>query len=190
MELRRRRDEGHGRVYPPLFPPHPSDGVSSPRRTTHRADDIFAHSPCGATIRRPLFLEEPVQMRLWRKTVSVRRRLFAAIMSSAFALGGCASGSPVVQPVPVTSATTDKFYYVSADTFMQAGPDEHSRQQQMLTRPAFGPYQANQTTLQLVVGGRYLFYPRCADAISWIHVVNALISSSTDQIEVECRTMH
>ena len=190
MELRRRRDEGHGRVYPPLFPPHSSDGVSSPRRTTHRADDIFAHSSCGATIRRPLFLEEPVQMRLWRKTVSVRRRLFAAIMSSAFALGGCPSGSPVVQPVPVTSATTDKFYYVSADTFMQAGPDEHSRQQQMMTRPAFGPYQANQTTLQLVVGDRYLFYPRCADAISWIHVVNALISSSTDQVEVECRTMH
>ena len=122
--------------------------------------------------------------------MSVRRRLFAAIMSSAFALGGCASGSPVVQSVPVTSATTDKFYYVSADIFMQAGPDEHSRQQQMMTRPAFGPYQANQTTLQLVVGVRYLFYPRCADAVSWIHVVNAVIDSSTDQVEVECRTMH
>ena len=122
--------------------------------------------------------------------MSVRGRLFAAIMSSAFALGGCASESPVVQPVPVTSATTDKFYYVSADTFMQAGPDEHSRQQQMMTRPAFGPYQANQTTLQLVVGLQYLFYPRCADTISWIHVVNALIGSSTDQVEVECRTMH
>ena len=122
--------------------------------------------------------------------MSVRRRLFAAIMSSAFALGGCASESPVVQPVPVTSASTDKFYYVSANAFMQAGPDEHSRQQQMMTQPAFGPYQANQTTLQLVVGARYLFYPRCADAISWIHVVNALIGSSTDQVEVECRTMH
>lgn len=122
--------------------------------------------------------------------MSVRGRLFAAIMSSAFALGGCASESPGVQPVPVTSATTDKFYYVSADTFTQAGPDEHSRQQQMMTRPAFGPYQANQTTLQLVVGLQYLFYPRCADAISWIHVVKALIGSSTDQVEVECRTMH
>jgi len=122
--------------------------------------------------------------------VSVRRRLFAAIMSSAFALGGCASKSTVVHLVLIASATTEKFYYVSADTFMQAGPDEHSRQQQMMTRPAFGPYQANQTTLQLVVGLRYLFYPRCADAISWIHVVNALIESSTDQVEVECRTMH
>ena len=122
--------------------------------------------------------------------MSVRARLFAAIMSSAFALGGCASESPVVN-VPVTSATTDKFYYVSAETFMQAGPDEHSRQQQMMTRPAFGPYQTNQTTLQLVVGLQYLFYPRCADAISWDrHVVKALIISSTDQIEVECRTMH
>ena len=122
--------------------------------------------------------------------MSVRGRLFAAIMSSAFALGGCASDSPLVRPVPVTSATTDKFYYVSADTFMQAGPDEHARQQQMMTRPAFGPYQTNQTTLQLVVDRQYLFYPRCADAISWIHAVKALIISSTDQIEVECRTMH
>ena len=121
--------------------------------------------------------------------MSVRAHLFAAIMSSAFALGGCASESPVVN-VPVTSATTDKFYYVSAETFMQAGPDEHSRQQQMMTRPAFGPYQANQTTLQLVVGLQYLFYPLCADAISWIHVVKAPIGSSTDQVEVECRTMH
>jgi hypothetical protein len=130
--------------------------------------------------------------------VSVRGRLFAAIISSAFALGGCASESPVVPGspvlsetpavviVPVTSATTDKFYYVSADTFMQAGPDKQSRQQQMMTRPAFGPYQTNQTTVQLVVGSQYLFYPRCKGAISWRDVVNAPIGSSIDQIEVEC----
>lgn len=122
--------------------------------------------------------------------MSAQKRLVAVIVSCALALGGCTSlvnqGS-VVRPVSVTSTTTDKFYYVRRDIFEQAGPDEHARQQQMLARPAFGPYQTNQTTLQLVVGLQYLFYPRCANIVSWNDAVSPVINSLADQVvKVDC----
>lgn len=122
--------------------------------------------------------------------IDVRGQLVVVVVFCALALGGCGFVTPgphFAQPISVTSTTTDKFFYVDAYTFTQAGPDEHSRRQQMMTRPAFGPYQANQTTLQLTVGLQYLFYPRCADAVSWTDVVSPLISSSTHQLPVECR---
>jgi hypothetical protein len=123
-------------------------------------------------------------------------RGIVAIVYCAVALGGCATPGvrqlsatqgAVVQPVSVTSTTTDKFYFMRADIFLEAGPDDHSRQQQMMTRPGFGPYQVNQTPLQLVVGLMYYFYPRCADTVSWNDAVSPVIDRSVNQVKVDCR---
>ena len=118
-------------------------------------------------------------------------RQIAAFASCLFALGGCGAEyvtqGDVVLSVSVTSTTTDEFYYARRDIFIGAGLDEKSRRQQMTARPAFGPYQTNQTILQLVDGFQYVFYPRCANAVSWKDGVGPVINPSIKQMKVDCK---